>query len=65
VAGIPVALGKVDRHSKRTASGLDFKTIHSKGWAPTIEREDGPQLIEGPAIVQYIADKMPSGSRHT
>ncbi len=59
-AGLPVELVKVDLGSKRTESGLDFKTINSKGYVPTIELEDGQRLTEGPAILQYIADKVPT-----
>lgn len=59
-AGIPVELVKVDLRSKRTDSGQDFKSINSKGYVPTIELEDGQRLTEGPAIVQYIADKVPA-----
>ena len=59
-AGVPVELVKVDLRSKRTEAGQDFRTINSKGYVPTIELEDGQRLTEGPAIVQYIADKVPT-----
>jgi len=58
-AGLPVELIKVDLGSKRTADGADFRKINGKGYVPAIELENGQYLTEGPAIVQYIADKVP------
>lgn len=50
---------KVDLGSKKTASGKDFNTISPNGYVPALELDDGTVLTEGPAIVQYIADKAP------
>jgi glutathione S-transferase len=50
---------KVDLRNKKTESGKDFNAINPKGYVPTLQLEDGSVLTEGPAIVQYIADKAP------
>jgi glutathione S-transferase len=39
--------------------GTDYYTINPKGYVPLLELDDGQRLSEGPAIVQYIADKVP------
>jgi glutathione S-transferase len=51
---------KVDLGSKKTASGQDFNAINPKGYVPALVMDDGAVLTEGPAIVQYIADKAPN-----
>jgi glutathione S-transferase len=58
-AGLPFTLEKVDLRSKVTASGLDYRTINSKGYVPALETDSGAILTEGPAIVQYLADRAP------
>jgi glutathione S-transferase len=40
--------------------GTDYYTINPKGYVPLLELDDGTRLTEGPAIVQYIADKVPA-----
>ncbi len=59
-AGVPVELEKVDLGKHTTASGKDFNAINPKGYVPTLQLDDGTVLTEGPAIVQYLADKNPS-----
>ncbi len=59
-AGIPVQLVKVDLAAKKTEDGTDFRTINGKGYVPTLELPDGQRLTEGPAIVQYLADQVPT-----
>lgn len=49
-------LVKVDLASKKTESGGDFNKINPFGYVPALE-VDGQVLTEGPAIVQYLADK--------
>lgn len=39
--------------------GTDYYSINPLGYVPLLELEDGTRLAEGPAIVQYIADKAP------
>ena len=48
---------KVDTKAKKTASGGDFLAVNPKGYVPVLELDDGQRLTEGPAIVQYLADK--------
>jgi len=43
----------------KLADGTDYYTINPKGYVPLLELDDGQRLAEGPAIVQYIADKVP------
>ncbi len=59
-AGIPVEMVKVDLGKHKTESGEDFNAINPKGYVPTLRLDDGSVLTEGPAIVQYLADKNPS-----
>jgi len=59
-AGLPIDLVKVDiKHGNKLADGTDFNTINSKGYVPVLELDDGQRLTEGPAIVQYLADRKP------
>jgi glutathione S-transferase len=57
--GLPVDLVKTDLAAKKTANGADFLGINPKGQVPTLELDDGQVLTEGPAIVQYLADRKP------
>jgi glutathione S-transferase len=41
------------------ADGTDYYQINPLGYVPLLELDDGTQLREGPAIVQYIADQAP------
>lgn len=42
------------------ADGTDYYTINAKGYVPLLELDTGERLTEGPAIVQYIADQVPT-----
>ena len=57
--GLPFELERVDFKTGKTASGADFKSINRKGYVPTLELDDKQVLTEGPAIVQYLADRVP------
>jgi glutathione S-transferase len=57
--GLPVEIEKTDLAAKKTAKGTDFLTVNPKGQVPTLELDDGQVLTEGPAIVQYLADRKP------
>lgn len=59
-AGLSFDMVKVDLGTKRTADGIDFKTINPKGYVPVLQLDDGSVLTEGPAIVQYIAEQAPA-----
>lgn len=53
----PVTLVKTDIRGKKTEDGRDFLAINPRGYVPVLELDDGTILTEGPAIVQYVADK--------
>jgi len=59
-AGIPLELEKVDLASHKTEAGQDFLSINPKGYVPALRLDDGSVLTEGPAIVQYLADRKPA-----
>ncbi|WP_198970604.1 glutathione transferase GstA [Xylophilus sp. ASV27] len=40
--------------------GSDYYAINPLGYVPLLEMDDGTRLREGPAIVQYIADLVPT-----
>src|SRR3954466_1001259 len=40
--------------------GTDYYSINPLGYVPMLELDDGTRLREGPAIVQYIADQVPT-----
>ena len=44
----------------KLADGTDYYTINPLGYVPLLVLDDGRQLREGPAIVQYIADLAPT-----
>jgi glutathione S-transferase len=58
-AGIPVELKKVNTKDKTIEGGGDFWKVNSRGYVPALELDDGQVLTEGPAIVQYLADRKP------
>jgi glutathione S-transferase len=53
-------LEQVDVRAKKTKNGGDFLKINPKGQVPTLVLDDGDILTEGPAIVQYVADRVPA-----
>ena len=61
-AGFDFDLEKVSLSDRKTASGVDFKTINPKGYVPAIELDNGEVLTEGAAIVQYLADQKPEAN---
>lgn len=58
--GLPFELVQVDLASKKLRDKRDFRTINPKGSVPVLELDDGETLTEGPAIVQYLADRKPA-----
>ncbi len=58
-AGLPLNLVRVDTKGKKTITGDDYWSINGKGYVPLLELDDGTRLTEGPAIVQYLADRAP------
>jgi glutathione S-transferase len=59
-AGVALDLVKVDLETHKTADGSDFYAINPKGYVPFLMLDDGSALSEGPAIVQYLADRAPA-----
>ena len=55
--GRPYDTETVDLAKKLTASGADFWAINPKGYVPALLLDDGDLLTEGPAILQYLADR--------
>jgi glutathione S-transferase len=58
-AGLDVEIERVNLANKQTATGEDFRKINPKGYVPALRLDDGSVLTEGPAIVQYLADRKP------
>jgi len=58
-AELPIELIEVDLQIKRTEIGEDFRSINPNGYVPVLILDDGNKLMEGPAIVQYLADQAP------
>lgn len=59
-AGLPFTGIKVDEHTKLIEGGGDYRSVNPLGYVPALLLDDGNLLTEGPAIVQYIADQVPS-----
>lgn len=59
-AGLPFEAIKVDNKNKTTSSGEDYRSVNPLGYVPLLQLDDGTKITEGPAIVQYIADKVPA-----
>lgn len=57
--GLPAQLVKVDLGKKTYDGGQDFRAVNPKGYVPALQLDDGSVLTEGPAIVQYLADRKP------
>src|SRR5215468_6847507 len=58
-AKLPFELEQVNLATKRTRSDRDYRAVNPSGYVPALELDDGQVLTEGPAIVQYIADRVP------
>jgi glutathione S-transferase len=59
-SGLAFDLVKASTKTHKLDDGTDYYTINPKGYVPLLELDDGQRLSEGPAIVQYIADKVPA-----
>lgn len=59
-AGLAFELVKVDRHTHKTADGLDFNDVNPKGYVPALRLDSGEVLTENVAVLQYIADRNPA-----
>jgi glutathione S-transferase len=49
----------VDLASKKTSTGTDYNAVNINGYVPALVLDDGTILTEGPAIIQYLADRVP------
>ncbi len=58
-SGLAFEIEKVDLKAKTTKSGQDYRGINPKGSVPALQLDNGEVLTEGPAIVQYVADRKP------
>ena len=57
--GLDIELVKVDTKTKLMADNRDFREVNPYGYVPALELDSGEVILEGPAIVQYIADLNP------
>ncbi|HYC05320.1 MAG TPA: glutathione transferase GstA [Azospirillaceae bacterium] len=58
-AGYDFSLEKVDR-SKRTENGEDFLAVNPNGYVPALKLSDDDIMLEGSAILQWVADTKPA-----
>lgn len=58
-AELPFEKIKIDNKTKTMNGAGDYRTVNPLGYVPLLELDDGTKITEGPAIVQYIADKVP------
>lgn len=61
-AGIPVELSRVTfgADGRTTEEGENFYEVNARGgYVPALRLDDNSVLIEGPAIIQYLADQAP------
>lgn len=59
-AGLTFTPIKVNTKTKQMDGGGDYRAVNAKGYVPALQLDDGSVLTEGPAIVQYLADRAPS-----
>ena len=58
--GLEFELDKMDRETRRTASGENYLEANPKGSVPALRLDNGEVLTEGAVILQYIADQEPT-----
>jgi glutathione S-transferase len=58
-AGLAFEAVLASTKTHKLADGTDYYGINPLGYVPLLELDDGTQLREGPAILQYIADQAP------
>ncbi len=57
--GLPFDLVKVNVKTRTLPDGTDYRKVHPLTYVPLLELDDGTRITEGPAIVQYLADRVP------
>jgi glutathione S-transferase len=58
-AGLAFTAEMASTKTHQLKDGTDYYSINPLGYVPLLVLDDGTQLSEGPAIVQYIADQVP------
>ena len=58
-AGLAFTAELASTKTHQLKDGTDYYSINPLGYVPLLVLNDGTQLSEGPAIVQYIADQAP------
>ena len=53
--GLDVEIVRVDRATHRASDGQDYFAINPNGYVPALVLDDGEVLVEGTAILQYLA----------
>lgn len=53
----PFTLVRVDLKTKTITGGGNYLDVNANGYVPLLELDDGTRITEGPAIIQYIADR--------
>ena len=61
-AGAPAEFVRVDLAAKRTEAGEDYLAVNPKGQVPALVTDEGAVLTEGPAVLQFIADRFPAAN---
>ncbi|WBY00025.1 glutathione transferase GstA [Ramlibacter tataouinensis] len=59
-AGLAFELVLASTKTHQLQDGTDYYGINPLGYVPLLELDDGTRLREGPAIVQYVADQVPT-----
>lgn len=59
-AGLAFDLVLASTKTHKLQDGTDYYGINPLGYVPLLELDDGTRLREGPAIVQYVADQVPT-----
>ncbi|TFZ01890.1 glutathione transferase GstA [Ramlibacter humi] len=59
-AGLAFELVLASTKTHKLQDGTDYYGINPLGYVPMLELDDGTRLREGPAIVQYVADQVPT-----
>lgn len=57
--GADFEIEQVDTKSGQTARGANYNEINPHGYVPALALDSGDILLEGPAILQYLADQSP------
>jgi glutathione S-transferase len=57
---LPFELVPANLRAHQLSDGSDYYAVTSKGQVPLLELDNGERLSEGPAITQYLADRVPA-----